>query len=91
MGSRFLSDIEKNAITELELPAVVSGLEHFRRYIHGKPVKLLTNHKALESLIKRNRSNQTYRARSTGWLDRLAHFTINVKKIAGKYLALTDY
>ena len=91
-ASRFLSDTEKKyAINELELLAVVWGLEHFRLYIYGKPIKLLTDHQALEPLIKRNRSNKTYSARLTRWLDRLAHFTINVSHIAGKHLALTDY
>ena len=94
-ASRFLSDTEKKyAINELELLAVVWGLEHFRLYIYGKPIKPLTDHQALEPLIKRNRSNKTYSAPLTrwlGWLDRLAHFTINVSHIAGKNLALTDY
>ena len=91
-ASRFLSDTEKRyAINELELLAVVWGLEHFRLYIYGKPIKLLTDHQALEPLIKRNRSNKTYSARLTRWLDRLAHFDININHIAGKHLALTDY
>ena len=91
-ASRFLSDTEKkHTINELGLLAVVWGLEHFRSYIYGKPIKLLTNHQALEPLINRNRSNKTYSARLTRWLDRLAHFTINVNHIAGKHLALTDY
>ena len=91
-ASRFLSDTEKNyAINELEVLAVVWGLEHFRLYIYGKPIKLFTDRQALEPLRKRNRSNKTYSARLTRWLDRLAHFTINVNHIAGKHLALTDY
>ena len=91
-ASRFLSDIEKKyAINELDLLAVVWGLEHFRLYIYNKPIKLLTDHQALKPLIKRNRSNKTYSARLTRLLDRLAHFTINVNHIAGKHLALTDY
>ena len=91
-ASRFLSETEKRyAINELELLAVVWGLEHFRLYIYGKPIKLLTDHQALEPLIKRNRSNKTYSARLTRWLDRLAHFDININHIAGKHLALTDY
>ena len=90
-ASRFFSDTKKNyAINELELLAVVWGLEHFRLYIYGKPIKLLTDHQALEPLIKRNRSNKTNSARLTRWLDRLAHFTINVNHIAGKPLAPTD-
>ena len=75
----------------MEFLAVVWGLEHSRLYIHGKPTKLLTDHQALVPLIKRNRSNKTYSAHLTRWLDRLAHFTINVNHIVGKHLALTDY
>ena len=91
-ASRFLSDTEKKyAINDLELLAVVWGLGHFRLYTYGNLIKILTDHQALEPLIKRNRSNKTYIARLTRWFDRLAHFTINVNHIAGKHLALTDY
>ena len=67
------------------------GLEHFRLYIYGKPIKLLTDQPALEPLIKRNRSNKTYCARLTRWVDGLAHISINVSHIAGQDIALTDY
>ena len=53
-ASRFLSDTEKKyAINELELLAVVWGLEHFRLYMYGKPIEILTDHQALEPLIKK--------------------------------------
>ena len=60
-------------------------------YTYGKPIKFLTDHQALEPLIKRNCSNKTYSARLTRWLDRLAHFMINVNHMAGNRLAFTDY
>ena len=66
-------------------------MEHFTLHIHGKPIDLLTDHQALEPLIKRDRSNKTYSAKLTRWLDRVAHFVLNIKHIAGKHLALTDY
>ena len=71
--------------------AVVWELEHFRLYSYGKPIELLTNHQALEPIIERNRSNKMYSARLTKWLDRLAHFDIQMKHVAGKHLKLTDY
>ena len=75
-AGRFLSDNEKTyAISGLELLAVVWGLEHFRPYISGKPIDLLANHQALDILIGRNR---TYSARIKRWLDRLAHFDIQI-------------
>ena len=45
------------------------------------------DHQALEPLTKRDRSNKTHSARLTRWLDRSAHYSINVTHI----LALTDY
>ena len=76
---------------EFKLLAVVWTLEQFRLHIYGKLIKMLTDHQASEQLIKRNRSNKTNSACITRWLDRLAHFTVNVTHIAGKHLALTDY
>ena len=54
-GSRYLNDTER--IGELELLAVVWGLERFLFYLPGKKVHLCTDHQVLEPLIKRNRSN----------------------------------
>ena len=91
-GSRYSNDTKKNySIGELELLAVVWGLEKFRFYLYGKKVHRYTDHQALEPLIKRNRSNHQYSARLTRWLDRLAHLDIAVQHIAGRNLKFTDY
>ena len=44
------------------------------------------DHQALESILKRKRSNHQYSARFTRWLDPLAHFDTAVQKIAGSNL-----
>ena len=67
------------------------GLEHFRFYIYGKPVKLFSDHSALEPLLRRNRANKIYSARLTRWLDRISHFDVSVNHIAGEEIKLTDY
>ena len=91
-GSRYLNDTEKKySIGELELLAVVWGLEKFRFYLYGKKVHLYTDHQALEPLIKRNWCNKQYSARLTRWLDRLTHFDISIQHIAGSNLKFTDY
>ena len=56
-----------------------------------KKIHLYTDHQALESLIKRNRSNKQYSARITRWLDRLTHFDISIQHIAGNDLKFTNY
>ena len=76
---------------ELELLAVVWGLEKFLFNLYGKKVYLQTDHQALVPLIKRNRSNKQYSARSTRWLDRLTHFDIAIRRIADSNLKITDY
>ena len=91
-ASRFLTDCErKYAINELELLGALWGLEYFWYYVYGKRVILLTDHQALQPLLKRNRAHKQYSARLTRWLDRLSHFDVKVQYTAGKNIPLTDY
>ena len=87
-----MNDTEKKySIGELELLAVVRGLEKFRFYLYGEKVYLYTDHQALEPLFRRNRSNKQNSARLTRWLDRLTHFDISIQHIAVNNLNFTDY
>ena len=89
---RFLTDFDKKyAINELELLGALWGLEHFSYYVYGKRVNLLTDHQALQPLLKRNRAHKQYSARLPHWLDRLSHYDVNVQYTAGKNIPLTDY
>ena len=67
------------------------GLEYFRYFVYRKRVKLLTDHQALQPLLKKNRAHKQYSARITRWLDRLSHFDVNVQYTAGNNIPLTDY
>ena len=52
-ASRALTESEKNyAITELETLAVVWGLKHFRYYLYGHRVKVLTDHSAVKAVLE---------------------------------------
>ena len=66
-------------------------LEYFRYYVYGKRINLLTDHQALQPLLKRNRAHKQYSARLTRWLDQLGHFDVNVQYTAGKIIPLTNY
>ena len=91
-ASRYLNDAEKKySIGELELLAVVWGLERFRFHLYGKHVQLFSDHQALEPLLKRNITNKQNSARLTRWLDRLNHFDICLKQTAGKEIKFTDF
>ena len=91
-ASRYLNDAEKKySIGELELLAVVCGLERFRFHLYGKPVQLFSDHQALEPLLKQNKMNKQYSALLTRWLDRVNHFDICLKHTAGKEIKFTDF
>ena len=50
---------------------------------------MLTDHQALQPLLKRNRAHKQNSATLTRWLDILSHN--NVQYTAGKNIPLTDY
>ena len=67
------------------------GLEYFRYYVYGRKVNFLTDHQAIQPLLKRNRAHKQYSTRLTWWLERLRHYDVNVQYKAGKNIPLTDY
>ena len=82
---------KKNFVGELELLAVIWGIERFRFHQYGKKVQLFSDHQALEPLLKKNKTNKQYSARLTRWLDRLNHFDITLKYTAGKEIKFTNF
>ena len=90
-ASRFLTNCEtKYVINELELLGSSWGLEHFRYFVYGKNVNLLTDHQPLQPLLERSRAHQQYSARLTRWLDRLSHIDVNVQYTTGENFPVTD-
>ena len=65
-ASRFLNSVEdRYSINELELLGVVWSVEHFKYYLYGKPFTVITDHRALLSIMRENRSNKSYNSRLT--------------------------
>ena len=50
-------------MNELELLGAVWELEYFRYYVYGKRVNLITDHQALQLLLKKNRAHEQNSAR----------------------------
>ena len=91
-ASRFLNNNEERySINELELLGVVWAIEYFKYYLFGKNFTVLTDHRALLSVLKSHRSNKSYNSRLTRWIDRLLRFDFNIEHIPGTRMGLFDY
>ena len=91
-ASRFLTNFEaKYSINELELLAVVWAIEHFRNYVYGVKFQVISDHKALASVLRPNRGNKTFSSRLTRWVDRLLPFEFEVIHAPGRVLGFKDY
>ena len=92
-ASRYLNAAEKNYSTnELEMLAVVWGAEYFQNYALGRKFLIVTDHKALVSLLNgNNKKNKTLFSRLTIWLDRLIPFDFQVEHKPGVKIGLADY
>ena len=91
-ASRFLTNFEaKYSINELELLAIVWAVEHFKNYVYGVKFEIISDHKALMTVLKPNRGNKTFFSRLTRWVDRLLPFEFEVVHVAGRTLGMADY
>ena len=91
-ASRFLSELEsKYAIIELELLAVVWSIEHFKNYVYGVAFGIVSDQKALQSVLRPNKGNKTFSSRLTRWVDRLLPFELYIVHTPGRTLGMADY
>ena len=88
----FLFNCEaKYSINKLELLAVVWAIEHFDIYVYGVKFQVISDHKALPSVLKPNRSNKAFTSRLTRWVDWLLPFKFEVIHAPGLVLGFAGY
>ena len=91
-ASRFLSKLEsKYSIIELELLVVVWSIEHFKNYVYGVAFGIVSDHKALQSVLRPNKGNITFSSRVTRCVDRLLPFEFYIVHTPGRTLVMADY
>ena len=91
-ASRFLNSCEERySVNELELLGVVWSTEFLKNYLYGKQFKVITDHRALLSIMKEHRSNKSYNSRLTRWVDRLLPFQFDIEHLPGAKMGLVDY
>ena len=90
--SRFLNSCEERySVNELELLGVVWSIEYFEIYLYGKTFRVITDHRALLSIMKENRPNKSYNDRLTRWIHRLLPFQFDIEHPPGAKMGLVDY
>ena len=88
----FLNNNEESySINELEMLGAVWVIENFKNYLFGKNFTVLTDHRALLSVLKSHRSNKSYSSQLTRWIDRLLPFGFDIEHIPGTRIGLVDY
>ena len=92
-ASRYLNAAEREYSTnELEMLAVVCGWEYFRNYIFGRKFTVVTDHKALVTLINgNNKKNKTMLGRLTRWSDRIIPFDFFIENMPMAKIEIADY
>ena len=91
-ASRFLISCEESySINELGLLGVVWLIEFFKIYLYGKNFTVITDHRALLSIMKEKRSNKSYHSRLTRWNDRLLPFQFDIEHLPGAKMCLVHY
>ena len=87
--SRALTDTEtRYAQLEKEMLAVVWSIEKFDQYTYGRRVNMISDHKPLESIMKKALANAPKRLQ--GMMMRLQKYDINLIYVPGKHLLLAD-
>ena len=60
-------------------------------YVYGVQYKILSDQKALMTVLRPNRGNETFSGRLTRWVDRLLPFDHEVVHVPGRTLGMADY
>ena len=91
-ATRILTELEtKNSIIKLELLVVVSSVEHSKNYVYGVKFGVVPDHKALKSVSKSNKGNNTLSSISTRWVDRLLPFDFTVVHAPGRTFGVAKH
>ena len=67
------------------------SIEYFKNYLYGKEFTVITDHRALLSILKEHRSNKSYNSRLARWVDRLLPYQFSIEHLPGAKMGLVDY
>ena len=91
LHEKFWAVEDRYSINELELLGVVWSIEHFKYYLYGKTFTVITDHRALLSIMRENRANKSYNSQLTCSVDRLLPSDFTIDHLPGSKMGLVDY
>ena len=71
---------------------MVWSIKYFKNHLYGKEYSIITDHRALRSILKEHRSNKSYNSRlSRRWVDKLLPDQLKIEHLPGAKMGLVDY
>ena len=70
---------------------MVWSLEYFKNYLFVKESSIITDDRALLSILKEHRSNKSYKSRLSRWVERLLSYQFKIEHLPGAKMGLVDY
>ena len=70
---------------------IVWAVEYSRSYVDGVPFEIISDHKALATVLKRQKTNETYSSRLTRRVDCLLPFEFEGIHGPGRTIGIADY
>ena len=67
------------------------AVELFINYVYGVQYKILSDHKALMTVLRPNRGNKTFSSRLTRWVSILLPYEFEVIHVPGRTFGMADY
>ena len=91
-ASQFLNSTEERySVNGLELLGIVWSIDYLKYYLYGNNFTVVTDHRALLSILKEHRSNKSYNSRLSLWRDRLLPHNFTIEQMPGAKMGLVDY
>ena len=88
----FFNSFDKRySVNELELLGMVWSFEYFKSYLYREQFTIITDHRALLSILKKKLSNKSCSSLLTRWIDCLLQFQFNIEHLPGAKKGLVFY
>ena len=69
---------------------IVWSIEHFKNNVYGYAFGIVSDNKALQSVLRTNKCTKSFPSRLTTWVDRPLPFDFSIVHTPGRTLGMAD-